>query len=80
MANGDLVLGTSAGDTITIQGQYTNPNNQIEEIDFADGTTIGLEHSELAALSVSPLSGTHCMSAVLVGTDFDDHRALPAMM
>jgi len=39
-SNGDLILSiNSTGDTLTVANFFSNPTYQIEQIQFADGTT-----------------------------------------
>ncbi|MEW2918033.1 calcium-binding protein [Ruegeria sp. ANG10] len=42
-AGQDLVIALSNGETITVADHFLNPNHDLELIEFADGTTLGLQ-------------------------------------
>jgi Ca2+-binding RTX toxin-like protein len=69
MANGDLVVRYGDGDIVTVGGYFADASRRIERMVAADGTEWAQD--VLAALPVSPLSGTDGDDA-LVGTAFDE--------
>ena len=53
---GELVISYGAEDEITVAGQYNAGGDNIEEIDFADGSSIS--KTELDALPLGQVRGT----------------------
>ncbi|HEX6963091.1 MAG TPA: putative Ig domain-containing protein [Lacipirellula sp.] len=68
-ANGDLVVTSDGGSSITVAGQYSGSRTGIERIEFADSTV--LVRADLDALAVAPISGTSS-DDILIGTEFGD--------
>ena len=59
----ELIISYGADDEITIAGQYNAGGDNIEDIDFADGSTIG--KTELDALPVGQVHGAEGDYAVM---------------
>ncbi|MEP4857537.1 MAG: calcium-binding protein, partial [Lentilitoribacter sp.] len=64
----DLVISTSDGGTITVTDHFDNGAEDMEVIEFADGTTLGLDGIAVKAIVDQSTSGDD----IILGTDGDD--------
>ena len=63
--SGELVISYGADDEITVAGQYNVGGDNIEEIDFTDGSTIS--KTELDALPLRQVRGAERNCAAMAG-------------